>query len=109
MRVSSTMHGENWHSENPQLTVETGSNVTLTCTAKGPKAGSYFQPYEMIWFNNSVEKKMADCTGGKKGPLKTCKLTLSIRWPDVRGKYACQAANKKGCTFKVLELKVAGE
>ena len=105
MRVSSTMHGENWHSENPQLTVETGSNVTLTCTAKG----SYFQPYKMIWFNNSVVKKKADCTDGKEGPLKTCNLTLSIRWPDVRGKYTCQVGNKNGCTSKVLELKVAGE
>ena len=104
MRVSSTMHGENWHSENPQLTVEAGSNVTLTCTAKG-----HFQPNEMIWFNNSVQKKMTNCTDGKKGPLKTCNLTLSIRWPDVRGKYTCRAVNHKGCTSKELELKVAGE
>ena len=105
MRVSSTMHDDNWHSENPlPYPVEKGSNVTLTCTAKGPKAGKKYQPQEIYWFFNS---EMADCANGKPSPVKTCNLTL--RWPHVRGNYTCQAVNRMGCTYKELELKVAGE
>ena len=52
MRVSSTMHDDNWNSEKPQpYFVETGSNVDLTCTAKDP-GGSNFGLYEIIWFFN---------------------------------------------------------
>ena len=102
MRVSSTMHGDSWHSENRQsYLVETGSNVTLPCTAKGPT-----KPYEINWFVNL--SYLANCTNRTQSPVKTCKLTL--RWPDVRGKYACQVhSGSEGCTYKELELKVAGE
>ena len=108
MRVSSTMHGDNWHSENPQpYLVEKGSNVTLTCTAKGPREGYIFQPNEINWYYNSTYRETANCTNGKRSPVKTCDLTL--RWPNVRGNYSCQAVNRFGCTYKELELKVAGE
>ena len=109
MRVSSTMHDDNWHSENPlPYLVEKGSNVTLTCTAKGPKAGKKYQPHEINWFFNSAHLETADCANGKPSPVKTCNLTL--RWPHVRrGNYNCQAVNGMGCTYKELELKVAGE
>ena len=97
MRVSSTMHDDN--SENPQpYLVEKGSNVTLTCTAS-------FEAYRMRWYVNGNTLK-EQCT---KSPVKTCNLTL--RRLDVGGKYTCQAA-KSGihrCTFKEVELKVAGE
>ena len=107
MRISSTMHDDNWNSENPQpYLVETGSNVTLTCTAKAPK-GSIFQPYEIMWFFNSKHLNESDCTNVKQIPLETCNVTL--RGSGVGGKYICQATNKKGCTYKELELKVAGE
>ena len=108
MRVSSTVHDDNWHSENPHpYLVEKGSDVTLTCTAKGPREGHSFQPYEINWFRNSSYLEMANCSNGKQSPVKTCNLTL--RWPDVRGNYSCQAVNGNGCTYKNLELKVAGE
>ena len=108
MRVSSTVHDDNWHSENPQpYLVEKGSDVTLTCTAKGPREGHSFQPYQINWFRNSRYLEMANCSNGKQSPVKTCNLTL--RWPDVRGNYSCQAVNGNGCTYKKLELKVAGE
>ena len=108
MRVSSSMHDDNWHSENPQsYLVEKGSDVTLTCTAKGPEKGYRYQPYEINWFRNSIYLKMAHCTNGKQSPVKTCNLTL--RWPHIRGNYSCQASNRMGCTYKELELKVAGE
>ena len=108
MRVSSTMHDDNWHSENPQhYLVEKGSDVTLTCTAKGPREGYRFQPYEISWYNNSANQEIRNCTKGKQSQVKTCNLTL--RWPDVRGNYSCLAANRNGCTSKKLELKVAGE
>ena len=107
MRISSTMHVDNWHSENPQpYLVEKGSDVTLTCTAKGPGEGNKFQPYEINWFRKSTYLEMANCTYGKRR-VKTCNLTL--RWPDVPGNYSCQAVNQQGCTNKELELKVAGE
>ena len=106
MRVSSTMHDDNSHSENPQpYLVEKGSDVTLTCTAKGPRGYRNDDPYEIKWFVNLT--LLAVCSLGKQSPGKTCNLTL--RWPDVRGNYSCQAVNIKGCTYKELELKVAGE
>ena len=108
VRIFSTMHDDNLDSENPQpYLVEKGTNVTLTCTAKGPFASYYFQPYEINWFGNASYLEMAHCTNGKRSPVKTCNLTLW--WPDVRGNYACQATNSIGCTYKQLELKVAGE
>ena len=107
MRISSTMHDDNWNSENPQpYLVETGSNVTLTCTAKAPK-GSIFQPYEIMWFFNSKHLDESDCTNVKQSPLETCNVTL--RGSGVGGKYTCQATNKNGCTYKELEVKVLGE
>ena len=107
MHVSPTMHDDNWNSENSQpYLVETGSNVTLTCTAKAPK-GSIFQPYEIIWFSNSKHLKEADFRKVKRCPLETCNVTL--RGSGVGGKYTCQATNIKGCTYKELEIKVAGE
>ena len=103
VRVSSTMHDDNLHSENPQpYLVEKGSNVTLTCTAKGPR-----KPYEMDWYKNSTYLETADCTDGTQSSVETCNLIL--RWPDVGGKYACLAASREECAFTVLELKVAGE
>ena len=103
VRVSSTIHDDNLHSENPQpYLVEKGSNVTLTCTAKGPR-----KPYEMNWYNNSKYLEKADCTNGTQSSVETCNLTL--QWPDVGGKYACRAVRGKECAFTVLELKVAGE
>ena len=108
MRVSSTKHDVYWHSENPQLyLVEKGSDVTLTCTANGPREGYKFQPNEIGWLGNLGPLEMANCTDRNPSPVKTCNLTL--RWPDVRGNYSCQAANREGCTYKKLELKVAGE
>ena len=108
MRVSSSMHDDNWHSENPQpYLVEKESNFTLTCTAKRP-SGSSLQLKQIIWFVNSTVLVEADCKNGKQSPDETCSLTL--RWPDVGGNYTCQAVNIKNvCTFQVLELKVAGE
>ena len=104
MRVSSTMHDDNRHSENPQpYLVEKGSNVTLTCTAEGKK----YLPHEITWFFNSAHLETADCANEKPSPVKTCNLTL--RWPHVRGNYTCKALNGMGCTYKELELKVAGE
>ena len=106
MNVSSTMNDDNWHSENPQpYLVKKGSNVTLTCTAKGPKPDNIHWPNEIIWFNDSTDLEMVNCKGKQR--VKTCNLTL--RWPDVRGNYSCQAVSSKGCTSKKLELKVAGE
>ena len=103
VRVSSTMHDDNLHSENPQpYLVEKGSNVTLTCTAKGPR-----KPDEMLWYNNSTYLETADCRDGTQSSVETCNLIL--RWPDVGGKYACLAVSRKECAFTVLELKVAGE
>ena len=102
MRVSSTMHDDNWHSKNPQpYLVKTGSNVTLTCTAKGPT-----KPYIMNWYDNSTF--LAECTNGTQSTVKTCNVPLW--WPHVRGNYSCQAKTKTGkCTFTLLKLKVAGE
>ncbi|CAH3170902.1 unnamed protein product, partial [Porites lobata] len=95
------IHDDNLHSENPQpYLVEKGSNVTLTCTAKGPR-----KPYEMNWYNNSKYLEKADCTNGTQSSVETCNLTL--QWPDVGGKYACRAVRGKECAFTVLELKVA--
>ena len=103
MRVR--VHDDNWHSENPQpYLVEKGSNVTLTCTANGPKAGKTYQPHLITWFFNSTYQ---DCENGQLSPVKTCNLTL--RWRHVRGNYTCQAVNRMGCTYKKLELKVSGE
>ena len=108
MRVSSTMHDDNWHSENPQsYLVEKGLNFTLTCTAKRHRRSS-LQLKDIIWFVNGREQKRADCKNGKQSPVETCSLTL--RWLDVGGNYTCHAANVKDeCTFKVLEIKVAGK
>ena len=108
MHVSSPMHDDIWHSENHQpYLVETGSNVTLTCTAKSPRNFSS-EPYEIIWFVNSTQLTEYDCTNRKRSPVVTCYLTL--RWPAVGGKYTCQAANSNNmCTIKELELEVAGE
>ena len=106
MRVSSTVHDDNWHSENPHpYLVEKGSDVTLTCTAKGPRGYRNDDPYEIKWFVNLT--LLAVCSLGKQSPGKTCNLTL--RWPDVRGNYSCQAVNGNGCTYKKLELKVPCE
>jgi len=108
VRVSSTMHDDNWHSENPQpYLVEKGSDVTLTCTAKSARGYSSFPLEEINWFVNSAYLENANCTNGRSSPVKTCNLTL--QWPDVRGTYSCQARNGRGCTYKELELKVAGE
>ena len=108
MLVSSTMHDDNWHSENPQpYLVEKGSDVTLTCTAKGPRGYPNNEPYEINWFFKSTYREMVTCTIGKQSLVKTCNLTL--RWPDVRGNYSCQAVSERGCTYKELELKVTGE
>ena len=102
------MRDDNWRSENPQpYLVEKGSDVTLTCTAMGPRAGYRFQPFEMNWFVNSTYLEMAGCTNEKPSPVKTCNLTL--RWPDVRGMFTCQAVNNMGCTYQELELNVTGE
>ena len=101
MRVSSTMHDDN--SENPQpYLMEKGSDVTLTCTAS-------FEAYRMRWFVNDTLLENDSCTNGEQNPVKTCNLTL--RRLDVGGKYTCQAAKSgiRECTFKELELKVAGE
>ena len=107
MHVSSPMHDDIWHSENHQpYLVETGSNFTLTCTAKRP-SGSSPQLREILWFVNEKKRKTVDCKNGKQSPVETCSLTLR---PHVDGNYTCQAANiNDGCTFKVLELEVAGE
>ena len=108
MNVSSPMHDDIWHSENHQpYLVEAGSNVTLTCTAKSPR-GFSSQPYEINWLvNSTIRQEKYDCRNRKRSPVVTCNLTL--RWPAVGGNYTCQATNSKGCTFKVLELEVAGE
>ena len=106
MRVSSTMHDDNWNSEKPQpYFVERGSNVDLTCTAKDP-GGSNFGLYEIIWFLNLTLVKIYYCTNVKQSPVETCNLTLR---GSVGEKYTCKASNRKGCTYKELELKVTGE
>ena len=101
------MHDDIWHSKNHQpYLVETGSNVTLTCTAKSPRDFSS-ELYTIYWLFNLKHLKKNDCINGKNSRVATCNLTLL--WPDVVGKYTCLAGNKNGCTSKQLELKVAGE
>ena len=107
MNVSSTMYSVNWHSENRQPQIF--ELFTLTCTAKGPPTHTGYSgwPNEVYWFYESRFVKLDRCTNGKPSPVKTCNLTLP--WRDIRGKYACLAVNRMGCTFKELELKVTGE
>ena len=116
-----TVHGDSSLSENPQrfyndIPVQKDSNVTLTCTAKGPKETpgsassvySYYYPKEMNWFVNSNSLKMPTCTYEKPSPNKTCILNLGKVQSDDRGSYFCQAVSHEGCTYKELNLIVTG-
>ena len=113
-----TVHGDSSLSENPQrsyndILVQKDSNVTLTCTAKGPKetpvwASPYYYPSEMNWFVNSKYQEMPNCTYEKPSPSKTCILNLGKVQPDDSGRYFCQAVNRGGCTYKELNLTVTG-
>ena len=116
-----TVHGDSSLSENPQrfyndILVQKDYNVTLTCTAKGPKetpvwASSdypYYYPKEMNWFVNSKHLEMAICTYEKPSQNKTCILNLGKVQPDDRGIYFCQAVSQQGCTYKELNLTVTG-
>ena len=120
MDFFATVHGDSSLSENPQhfynnILVQKDSNVTLTCTAKGPKEPSvwasshYYYPYEMNWFVKSTYQEMPNCTYKKPyPPNKTCILNLGKVQPDDRGRYFCQAVNRGGCTYKELNLIVTG-
>ena len=119
MDFFATVHGDSSLSENPQrfyndILVQKDSNVTLTCTAKGPKEPSvwasshYYYPYEMNWFVNLTYLEMPVCTYEKPSPNKTCILNLGKVQPDDRGRYFCQAVNRGGCTYKELNLIVTG-
>ncbi|KAM7449291.1 Hemicentin-1 [Porites harrisoni] len=111
-----TVHGDSSLSENPHndILVQKDSNVTLTCTAKGPKEPSvwasshYYYPYEMNWFVNSTYLEMPICTYKKPSPNKACIRNLGKVQPDDRGRYSCQAVNRGGCTYKELNLIVTG-
>ena len=112
MDFFATVHGNSSLSENPQrfynyLLVQKDSNVTLTCTAKGPgRASSHdLYPHEMNWFVNSTHLEMPNCTYKKPyPPNKTCILNLGKVQPDERRSYFCQAINGEGCTYKELNL-----
>ena len=118
MDLFATVHEDSSLSERPQrfyndTLVQKDSNVTLTCTAKGPKEPSvgasdpYYYPYEMNWFVNSTTSlKMPTCTYEKPSPNKTCILNLGKVQPGDRGRYSCQAINRGGCTYKELNLTV---
>ena len=115
MDFFATVHGDSSLSERPQrfyndTLVQKDSNVTLTCTAKGPKEQAshpYYYPSEMNWFVNSTKLlKMSNCTDKKLSPNKTCILNLGKVQPDDRGRYFCQAFNRGGCTYKELNLTV---
>ena len=119
MDFFATVHGDSSLSENPQrfyndILVQKDSNLTLTCTAKGPKEPSvwasshYYYPYEMNWFVNSKYQEMPICTYEKPSPSKTCILNLGKVQPDDSGSYFCQAVNRGGCTYKELNLSVTG-
>ena len=119
MDFFATVHGDSSLSENPHrfyndILVQKDSNVTLTCTAKGPKeppvwlSSHYYYPYEMNWFVNSKYQEMPICTYEKPSPNKTCILNLGKVQPDDRGRYLCQAVNGRGCTEKELNLTVTG-
>ena len=115
-----TVHGDSSLPENQQrfyndTLVQMDSNVTLTCTAKGPKEPSVwasslqYYPFEMNWFVNSTRLKMPNCTYKKPyPPNKTCILNLGKVQPDDRGRYFCQAVNRGGCTYKEVNLIVTG-
>ena len=120
MDFFATVHGDSSLSENPQrfyndILVPKDSNVTLTCTAKGPKEPSvwasshYYYPYEMNWFVNSTYQEMPNCTYKKPyPPNKTCILNLGKVQPDERRRYSCQAVNRGGCTYKELNVTFTG-
>ena len=94
------------------VVVRQGSSITLNCTAREPEHiypawyyGTYLQPYRIYWFVNSSVLKVPNCDK-KSRKIKTCLLSLVKIRPRDHGKYFCQAANKMGCTFKELDLKV---
>ena len=119
MDFFATVHGESSLSENLQrlpkdIRLEKDSNVTLTCTAKGPKepsvlkSSNYYYPHEMNWFVDSTYREMPNCTYEKPSPNKTCTLNLDKVQPGDRGRYSCQAVSLEGCTYKELNLIVTG-
>ena len=121
MDFFATVHGDSSLSENPQplyndILVQKDSNVTLTCTAKGPKetfvvaSPDYYYPYEMNWYRyvNSTRLKIPVCTYKKPSPSKTCILNLGKVQSDDRRSYFCQAVSREGCTYKELNLTVTG-
>ena len=119
MDFFATVHGDSSLSENPHrfyndILVQKDSNVTLTCTAKGPKeppvwpSSHYYYPHEMYWFINSKPSKLPICTNETHSPNETCILNLGKVQPDDRGRYFCQAVNRGGCTYKELNLIVTG-
>ena len=119
MDFFATVHGDSSLSENPQrfhndILVQKDSNVTLTCTAKGPKEPSvwanshYYYPYKMDWFVNLTYLEMPNCTDEKSRPNKTCILNLVKVQPDDGRRYDCQAYNRGGCTYKKVNLIVTG-
>ena len=123
MDFFATVHGDSSLSENPQrfyneILVQKDSNVTLTCTAKGPKetyvgaSSGYYYPYEMNWYRyvNSRRMEIPVCTYEKPyPPNKTCILNLGKVQSDDRRSYFCQAVNRGGCTYKELNLTVTGD
>ena len=93
------------------VTVHRGSSVTLTCSATEPldfpsSLEPYLRPYVITWFVNSSMIQVSNC-GDKPQKTKTCSLPLVNIKPRDNGNYFCQAANKIGCTYKQLHLKVA--
>ena len=122
MDFFATVHGDSSLSENPQrfynyILVQKDSNVTLTCTATGPKetpvraieSSHLYYPYEMNWYVNSTYLEMPNCTYEKPSPNKTCILNLDKVQSDHRGTYFCQAVNIGGCVSKELNLIVTGD
>ena len=110
------VHGDSSLSESPQrfyndILVQKDSNVTLTCTAKGPKEGAsshHDYPYKMDWFVNLTYLEMPNCTYENPTPNKTCILNLVKVQPDDFRRYDCQAYNQWGCTYKKVNLIVTG-
>ena len=122
MELYATITDHTSHSTKPRrfysdILVQTESNITITCTAKEPIQryppsyyhgyDSYLQPYVIDWFVNSSFFQVSNCDETPR-KVKSCSFSLVKIRPRDHGKYFCQAANEAGCTFKELDLKVAG-
>ena len=100
-----TIHDDNSHSGNSQhyfehVLVEKGSAVTLTCNAT--LEGKEGKKGKMIWFVNSMKSNVSSFTN-----VEIRHLTLPP--PVASRNYTCKVRTTTKCSYRELELKVAGE